>query len=257
MIIESKSVSTSFHILNGDCLASQLMTTSINQNFIVCRESLIEGEVLSDNLSDFWKIRATYIANTHCCTPAEYYSQTVTEIEKVMSLPEKSEVCLWFENDLFCQTNLWFIISLLSDYPTLSIYRIFPLIKSNDDLWSGFGSATAEDLEQAFRAKVLFSPEDINLGKNLWVSYQKNDLERLMAYSRVKSNCFEYLEEICQAHAERFPTDNTPGRPERVLKEIIATKSNDFNTVFSEFCHREGIYGMGDTQIKSLFDKLM
>ena len=248
---------TTYHVLNGDCLADKLRRTKINQNFIICRECLIEGNVYADNIIDFWTIRAKFIASTYKCSTEEYFSKTVREFEKLNNLPDNSEICLWFENDLFCQTNMWFVISMLPNHPKLKIFRVFPVIQNNAETWKGFGIAKAEKLEQAYYSKIQFSLKDIQLGNNLWTSYQKGDLDKLRELSKQESNCFEYLEEVCQAHIDRFPLDKTLGRPERVIKEIINTKSKAFQVVFSEFLDKEGIYGFGDLQIKNIYDSLL
>ena len=246
---------TSYNILNGDCLAEQLRQTKINQDFIVCRECLIEGNVFADNLADFWTIRAKFIADTYNVSTKEYFSKTVSEFEKLNNLPDNSEVCLWFENDLFCQTNMWFVISMLANHPTLKIFRVFPIIENNADVWKGFGIANPEQLEHAYYSKIQFTLDDIILGKNLWSAYQTGDLVKLSKMAESQSECFKYLEEVCQAHIERFPFDKSLGRPDRVVKEIIETKSKEFEIVFSEFSDREGIYGFGDLQVKSIYDR--
>lgn len=246
---------TTYHILNGDCLADQLSQTKINRNFIVCRECLIDGNLYADNIADFWAIRAKFIADTYTVSTEEYFIKTVSEFEKLKNLPDDSEVCLWFENDLFCQTNMWFVISMLANYPKLKIFRVFPTIENKADTWKGFGIANAEKLEQAYYSKIQFTVADITLGKNLWTAYQNGDLDKLNKVVKSQSNCFEYLEEVCQAHIDRFPLDKSLGRPEKVVKEIIETKSKDFQIVFSEFADREGIYGFADLQIKSMYDR--
>lgn len=246
---------TTYHILNGDCLANQLRQTKINQDFIVCRECLIEGNVNADNISDFWKIRANFIADTYKVSTEEYFIKTVNEFEKLHNLPDNSEIYLWFENDLFCQTNMWFVISMLSNNPTFKIFRIFPIIENYADTWKGFGISNAEMLEQAYTSKILFKPQDIELGNNLWTAYKINDFKKLKKLSKIKSNCFQYLEEVCQAHIDRFPKNDTLGRPEKIIKEIIKTKSANFKDVFSEFSIQQGIYGFGDIQIKNIYDK--
>ncbi len=248
---------TTYQILNGDCLADQLRQTKINQNFIVCRECLIEGNVYAGNITDFWTIRAKFIADTYTASTEEYFSKTVSEFEKLNNLPDNSEVCLWFENDLFCQANMWFVISMLAKRPALKIFRVFPIIENNIDTWKGFGISNAEKLEQAYYSKIQFTLKDIELGKNLWTSYQNGDLDELKELSKKQSDCFEYLGEVCQAHIDRFPLGKSLGRPEKVVKEIIATNSTEFQVVFSEFSDREGIYGFGDLQIKSIYDKQM
>jgi hypothetical protein len=248
---------TTYHILNGDCLADQLRQTKINQDFIVCRECLIEGNVFADNITNFWTIRAKFITDTYQVAREEYFGKTVSEFEKLNNLPDYSEICLWFENDLFCQTNMWFVISILANQPTLKIFRIFPIIENNIDTWKGFGIATPEKLEEAYNSKVQFTLDDIELGKNLWTAYQNSDLGKLKKLAKSQSDCFEYLDEICQAHIERFPLDQSLGRPDKVVKEIIENNSKEFQIVFSEFSEKEGIYGFGNLQIKNIYDRQM
>lgn len=248
---------TTYHILNGDCLADQLKQTKINQDLIVCRECFVDGDLYADNIADFWTIRAKFIADIYNVSTKEYFNRTVKEFEKIQTLPNNSEVCLWFENDLFCQTNMWFVISLFTDQPTIKLYRIFPTVSNISDNWKGFGISNAEMLEQSYSSKVLFKPQDIELGNKLWTAYKINDFKKLKELSKVQSNCFQYLEEVCQAHIDRFPKDDTLGRPEKVVKEIIETKSTNFQDVFSEFSIRQGIYGFGDLQLKNIYDRLM
>ena len=52
---------TTYHVLNGDHPADELRQTKINQDFIVCRECLIEGNVNADNMADFWTMRANLL----------------------------------------------------------------------------------------------------------------------------------------------------------------------------------------------------
>lgn len=248
---------TKIQILNGDCLADQLKQTDIKGEFLVCRECLIDGTLSADNIDEFWTIRAKFISDTYNTNAEEYFQKTVSEFEKLKNLPENSEVHLWFENDLFCQTNMWFVLSFLSDQPNLKLYRIFPTIENVADTWKGFGNADTKKLEQAYTTKVQFKEKDIELGKHLWTAYRKNDLNKLKKLSKTQSACFRYLEEVCQAHIDRFPLDKTLGRPDKVIKEIIETKSKEFQTVFSEFSDIEGIYGFGDLQIKNIYDRQM
>jgi len=56
---------------------------------------------------------------------------------------------------------------------------------------------------------------------------------------------------------DRFPKDGTTGRPEKVIEDITKNISTDFHKVFEEFWNRESVYGFGDVQLKSLYDKVM
>lgn len=245
------------HVLNGDCLAEELMQSGLNKDFVVCRECLITGEVNAGRLQDFWELRAQFVAGAYDATTEEYYNKTVTEFEKLKNLPDGCQVCLWFENDLFCQVNMWFVIYLLSGYQNIKIFRVFPFIENEIHKWKGFGAAGATSLEKAFDNKVVFTPNDVLLGKQLWTAYQNSDFEKLRHLAKVSSTCFQFLPEVIEAHIARFPASGGAGRPERVVRNIIETKSNIFHEVFAEFSLREGIYGFGDVQIKGIFDKII
>jgi hypothetical protein len=96
-----------------------------------------------------------------------YEEKTIKEIEKITSIPDNAEVCLWFENDLFCQVNMWFVLSLLAENTMLQIFRVFPKILYVDDLWTGFGLSDAAILEEAYSSRVVFKPQDITSGNGL------------------------------------------------------------------------------------------
>ena len=247
-----------FHILNGDVLADKLLHTNLSKDeFMVCRECMIEGNLSGTNLNEFYANRARFLNEAYQVSEEEYFRKSVSAFDKILNLPPDSEVCLWFEDDLFCQANMWFILSLLKRIPSCRIYRIFPVIPERADIWSGFGLSTAELLTEAYIKRTQMSSDDIQLADNMWTAYKNNDLEKLTELSKHPSNSFHYLDEVCQAHIERFPSDQSLGRPERTALEIIETVSRDFNPAFAEFSQREGIYGFGDLQFRRIFDKVL
>lgn len=247
-----------YHILNGDCLKDQFKQTNITGEYIICRECLIDGALSGDTLPEFWATRAKYISETYQETTDGYFKKVVKEFDKIANLPEYAEICLWFENDLFCQVNLWFILSLLNEKSAqFKIFRVFPTIINDADMWRGFGISNSEILEQSCQNRIPFEKNDVVLGHNLWMSFKEQNYQKLTELSRTKSNCFQNLEQVCQAHIERFPSEWKLGRPERVIMEIIETQTDEFRKLFSEFIKREGIYGFGDSQVKIMFDKLM
>ena len=98
-----------YHILNGDSLAHSFPETKIPGDVIVVREALIDGELSGDSLQEFWQTRAKHIG----ISPGEYHNKVVTEFEKIVDAPANAEFNLWFEYDLFCQVNMWFVLSLI------------------------------------------------------------------------------------------------------------------------------------------------
>ena len=245
-----------YNILNGDSLAYSFPDTKIEGNIIVVREALIEGDLSGNDLQGFWHSRAKYMR----LTEAEYHDKVVSEFEKIMNAPDNSEFNLWFEYDLFCQVNMWFVISIISGLPiekkVFAVYSSY-LDKTSKQFWNGFGQATSSELKICFDERIPLNDNDLQFGQKLWAAYKNDDLEELVHFAKNQSPAFPYLQEVVKAHVDRFPNDGTKGRPEKVIEDIIKNVSTDFHKVFKEFWNRESIYGFGDTQLKHLYDKIM
>lgn len=241
-----------YHVLTGDCLAEQFEETYLEGKVIISRECLVDGPTHSTSLRDFWEMRADFIKDTYQENEAGYYSRVVKEYEQLLHLSTGSEVYLWFEFDLFCQVNMWFSLWLLrqANVP-LHIFRVFPATRGADDRWKGFGKMNRQELEQCFENQVLFTEEDIFIGAQLWQAYSQNNMSKLRKLSLNYSPCFLYLNEICEAQIERLN-----GRLERTLKSILEEGITDFKEIFVRFFNREGIYGLGDLQVKKLYEQL-
>src|SRR5690606_28631822 len=123
---------------------------------------------------------------------------------------EHVEIHLWFEDDLFCQANMWFILSLLATRKReATIFRVFPTVTNLGDHWKGFGLSNAEMLNQSLTHKVAFTEQDMALGNALWTAYKNHNFNELIALSHAHSPCFIFLEEVCQAHIDRSPSDDS------------------------------------------------
>lgn len=244
-----------YNILNGDSLAYSFPEAKIEGNIIVMSEALIDGDLSGNSLQDFWHSRAKFLGLTEAD-----YQKVVSEFEKITNAPAGSKFNLWFEYDLFCQVNMWFVISVINSLPMKkTVYAVYTShLDSNDKFfWNGFGSANSGQLRACYKDKILLSDADLHFGQNLWSAYKSGDLEELAQLAADRSTAFPYLREVVKAHIDRFPEDGKKGRPERVIEEIIKNISTDFHEVFKEFWDRESIYGFGDTQLKHLYDKVM
>jgi hypothetical protein len=245
-----------YNILNGDALAYSFPDATIDGEIIVVRECLIDGELSGDNLPEFWQTRANSIG----ITKTEYHISVVTEFEKIMNAPDNATFNLWFEYDLFCQANMWFVLSIISRLPIKkSVFAVYTsyLDKTSKHFWNGYGRANSAELNVCYANRISLSEADIKFGHELWKAYKSGNLEALTNLSKHQSVAFPYLQEVVKAHVDRFPKDGTKGRPEKVIEDITKNVSTDFAKVFKEFWNRESIYGFGDTQLKSLYDKVM
>jgi hypothetical protein len=245
-----------YHILNGDSLAHSFPDSKIEGDIIVAREGLIEGDLSGKDLQELWRTRANYME----ISEAGYHDKVVREFEKVINSPDNNEFNLWFEYDLFCQVNMWFTIYIIKSLPVKKkVYAVYTsyLDRNHKHFWNGFGHANSDELKICFADRIPLNDVDIQLGHDLWNTYKSNNLEDLIRIAESQTLAFPYLQEVVKAHIDRFPKDETKGKPERVIEDIMQSGSTEFHEVFKEFWERESIYGFGDTQFKHLFDKVM
>jgi hypothetical protein len=238
-----------YHILPGDSLVETFEKTRIKGEIVVCRECLIEGDLSAKNLEEFWKVRENYLTKNFPQEENSYAENVRGEFEKLLTVSAGDEVNLWFEYELFCQTNLWFCLSLLSG-KDIEIYRVAPVVRNETDLWKGFGGLSANDLEKCFGQRVGLSKDDVRFGKSLWELFVSRDFQSLDFTELDRQKKFPYLKKVCQAAAE------IETRPKEKLREIIAGGEIDFGKVFQKFAETEGVYGFGDSQVKKIYDSL-
>lgn len=238
------------HILAGECLAGDIRQLSFDGELIAHPECFIEGPVDIKTLEEFWKARAGYLEENNS-EPRKYFENVVPSFEKMINVPDGSEVNLWFEYDLFCQVNMWFVLHLLKE-KSARIFRVFPSVRTEDDKWKGFGNLSGEELEKCFADRVEFSEAEVKLGADLWAAYAAQDLDTLELLSKTGADSHPYLEEACQAEIARKRDD----RPLETLRRIAGEGETDFGRVFERFVAEEGVYGFGDSQVKSMLERL-
>jgi len=237
------------HVLPGDSLVETFKASDIEGEIAVCRECLVDGDLAGDTLPEFWETRARFLAGQYGETAENYHETVVREFAKLTALQSGSEIDLWFEYELFCQTNMWFCLSLLAN-STADIFRVVPMTLADEEIWDGFGNMTPDDLRACFAQRIKLSAEDIKLGSDLWSAYREQDSKRLAELSTHESRAFPKLKDVTAAAIEK------DSLPRQILKEIVATGKSDFGDIFREFKKRAGVYGYGDTQVKNLLSKI-
>jgi len=241
-----------YHILNGDSLKEQF-PKSIPGERIVTRECLVDGSVKGNTLSEFYQTRAGFIENSYSSsTQQDYFEKTVSEFQKMQDIPDDAEINLWFEDDLFCQVNFWFVIHLL--VKKNRNYQYF-LVRPKSHSRYSFGRLSEVELLSVYENRIRLS-EPEKLAK-LWEAYQTNDTTKLIQIAEQLKEAYPFIAEAVKAHIERIPANGNLGRPEQTLIQIMEElKTDEFEPVFREFCKREEIYGFGDLQVKRMLDKL-
>ncbi len=238
------------HVLPGDATLGAFHDSGIEGEIAVCRECLVVGDVSGSTLPQFWENRARFLAEEYPDASGDYHETVVREFAKLTALRSDSQINLWFEYELFCQTNMWFCLSLLAE-STADIFRVAPVKLSAENIWEGFGGLTPRDMKECFDARVKLSPDDIRLGSDLWAAYRINDHRQLEALSTIESPAFPKLREVCIAAVEK------ESRPGKIVGEIIHDGVSEFDEVFREFKARAGVYGYGDAQVKKIWQVLL
>ena len=244
-----------YHILNGDALKSQL-EGQINGQLIVARECLVDGPVTSTDLSSFYAERAQFLSMAYGdADPRKYYEKVVPEFEQLQAIEAGAAVNLWFEEDLFCQVNSWFVLHLLKQIGVdIQLSWVLP----TSDIRYGFGGMSAADLLEAYENQKALSKDVFTQLSGLWPLYQQNEIEAMLEVVAPLNTDFPFLARAIEAHRDRLPQANSLGRPKQALLQIMQElDTHEFGPVFQVFHKRESIYGFGDLQVKRLFDELV
>ena len=243
------------HILNGDMLKSQF-PSSIQGELIVARECMVDGDVSGNTPEEVFTTRERFMSSAYPdITGQSYFNKTTPEFDKMKSIQDNSEVNLWFEDDLFCQVNLWFVIYFLQFYQVKATYF---LVRPSAGLALGFGGMSQKELITAFQNRHLLTPESIDELCKFWPLYQGDQLDAMQKLALSLKSDFPFLIPAIHAHIQRIPTADFPGRPKQVLLDLMdELNTTSFGTIFRAFNAQESIYGFGDLQVKRLYDELM
>jgi hypothetical protein len=243
-----------YHILNGDSLKEQF-PDSVEGELIVARECLVDGNVEGNDLTELYQSRARFISENYGdFKEKNYYDKTVSEFEKIQNIAADSDINLWFEDDLFCQVNLWFVIHLIyENYKNQPVFLIRPKINCEYN----FGGMNHEELLTAFSNKIKIELFELKELSKLWRLYQQGESDKMIGIAEKLNDRYPFLIDTIKAHIDRLPQYGNLGRPIQTLIQIMdELKTEEFRPIFREFNKREGVYGFGDLQVKRLLDEI-
>jgi len=238
------------HILNGDALGDQF-PKDLPGETLVFRECLIEGPKKIVEFETFFTSRAAYLSDTYDPKIKERYSLELSiPLMRLVTDIIPSEVVLWFEEDLFCQANFWFVCHFLlsSGFSSKVSWA-----KPSGTARYNFGLLSKESLMVVFKERLLIDLREI---APLWQAYSVSDSDELIRIVEGVTNLNEYIIPAALAYHDMNTSTIEQSRPYLSLLEITrALKTTHFGKVFMEFCQKEAVYGLGDLQVKRIFDK--
>lgn len=237
------------HILNGDAL-KEILPESLSGQKLVMRECLCTGNVSGNTKELFYKNRSSYISSFYSCSKDDYFSKSVKVFEEIENISKNSFINLWFEDDVFCQVNFWYTISLLEEnYDSCTFYLIRPKLGCE----YSFTSMNKEELLDAFTNKISLFKLELEEISKLWFFFKNEDLKNLKETAIDLEDRFPFIMKAIEAIID----DKIDNRVLNSIKETVLKKGNkDFNEIFKEFQKSEAIYGYGDLQVKTIVESL-
>ena len=238
-----------YHITNGDALTERLKTLNIEGDIITMRECLIDGpKECSEGFETFFKARETFIYKQFG-HELSYEDYVVAQFMKMQEIPEGSQLCFWFEDDLFCQANWWFLLYYLKDNKSKKY-----VIRSGDASPYSFARLSDNELLKVYETREeLVEPELTSL----WQLYVTDDRQGIDALPESFLSKYYFIKPAFRAHIDRLPLNKSLGKPKDTIKEIGAEFGfKDFGKLFQEFQRRLPIYGYGDLQVQNMLKEL-
>ena len=243
-----------FHILNGDALAAEFPIDGIPGEIIVIREAFMDGPVSTIYDTAYWESRKKYIQNTYPEIPSSYDAHVMTEFDKLWNITSDDEVYLWFEDDLFCQCNMWFAVDYISKKSLPAYYRVFP--EADTKTWMGFGRTNKKDLLNYYSEAIALNKEDVLHIQHLWNAFVHADNPVLVMLSEKPCYAIRFQKEIVKAQVDRAHNSPDLSRPYRTLSNLLQEGEQSFYQIFEKFVKKEGIYGFGDSQVRLMLKVL-
>jgi hypothetical protein len=179
------------HILNGDATAA-VFPAALPGDRAVWRDILMEGPAVRDG-----HVRATWLAPRLGVTAAEYERGWRDGMQTLARAAGDDEVVLWFEQDLFCAANLWFILDSLP--ATTSARLVFPALGRT---FAGLGTLAVDEFLPMFEARTPLGPAEREEATALWRAYASGDPTTLPR----TAGALPFRREAVRLHLGRFPS---------------------------------------------------
>lgn len=231
------------HVLNGDGTFYALSSLRLSGRALVWRDALLDGPTPNGLRSEAdWFVRAKWLGK-HAGFDVAAYFAGAREFERDFSTrASEDEVVLWFEEDLFCQLPLCY---LLSSKPAGAKWSVI----CPD---SPLGATSPDRLAVAFDERRVASPELTALAATAWAAYSASDPRALIhLVEEGDFSAWPLLKRGLAAHLARFPSvANGLGAVEQSLLEGLRDGPTTFAAAFTRLGWSP--YGLGDFQFATL-----
>lgn len=236
------------HILNGDALLPRVQAiVSPEEEILVFRECLIEGPRRADSGRTFAETRLDYLKMQYGLS-GEQQREHLAMYKKLQTLDTYDFVGLWFEDDLFCQANLWYIASQV----TLRCSALAWIRPDMDNRYS-FATMPFYALEDSHLQPLPLLTPELDLFQTAWRAYSLNDQSLL---HRLIDDEWLGIDKALGAELNRLDIDEDGVTKDmRQLRAVVdELGKEDLGAVLKAFAARHPEYGYGDVQVARLME---
>ena len=178
------------HLLNGDATAA-VFPDALPGERAVWRDIMMEGPPDADA-----ETRAAWLAPRLGVTADAYVQRWREGTAMLARAKHHDEVVLWFERDLFCATNLWFVLARV-DAPRVSL--VFRDVTADV---RGLGALEPTVFPLLFEQRAPLDARDIADARALWHAYAASDPMDLARHEPA----FPFGRAAIRLHCGRFPS---------------------------------------------------
>jgi hypothetical protein len=230
------------HLLNGDATAA-VMPGSIEGERVVWRDIMMEGPPVADGAR-----RGAWLAPRLGIGADAYVRGWDDEHAALSRAREHDEIVLWFEQDLFCAVNLWYVIEALAATPT-RISLVFPPLGEGFD---GLGRLGAAEFEPLLERRAVLDDRARAAARAFWRAYASPDPMALVTLG-AGPPAVPFMARAVRLHCGRFPSvAHGLDEVETAALETLASQGPlAFGALFAAVTRRRELreLGMGDVQL--------
>lgn len=200
------------HVLNGDATYAALKPLQLQGRALVWRDALLEGPARNGlrSLED-WTHRARHLAPMGI-DPGQYLEGVRAFLKDFAAAARGEETVLWFEEDLFCQLPLCYLLSMKAAAGAWSV------VCPEDPL----GPSKPDRLAVLYDERRPADPALVDLATRAWDAYASADPTRVEALLSEDLARWPLLRRGLLAHLSRFPgVANGLGAHEAALLAIL------------------------------------
>lgn len=235
------------HLVNGESTLGRLRQAQVPGTMESADDILMEGPARNRlKAAADVEQRAAFLEAYLEIPRAEYLFGFQRRRELLAQAIAEDETVLWFENDVFCQTNYLDALSWLAEAANGSAN--LTLVRPSEER---LGTLSTERLVQLFTERTPVGDELLHFAHDAWGLLTHDD--PVPVADLAQQHDFELWPELragLRAQLARLPSTRTGlGRIEQVMVEVAAGGAVTFDHVFAQVCQRASIYGVSDLQV--------